>query len=220
MYNPKLKGGGKSIMGKRIWTEEKLNELREYCDFGEGVGYKVAEISRRMGIPKNQIRNAMCNYKIKNGRRGCAIGPGKIPWNKGRRTGAGRHAGSFPKGYKPHHYVEENTVSKHKRKNGFVWRIKIDGKWEQYLPYLYEKKHGHPVPKGYVLRLKEGVTHQPTLDDALLITRAENSKMNLNPEKSAKTLKERNKQKARYFDPRADIPWYLQESKIIKQKQA
>lgn len=84
-------------------------------------------------------------------------------------------ASRFKKGQIPHNAYPDGTEFIRDYKGVPYWMIKVPGikKLQFKHRYLWEQKHG-PIPKGYILRFKDGNTLNIDLDNLMMITRTEN----------------------------------------------
>lgn len=204
---------------KRIWTEKRLQQLKDYCSIGDGMGFKVDEIARRMNLKPKQIKDAMCNYGIKNGRGG--FKKGRTPWNKGKKWKNGSksvHSGCFKPGYQNPNKVPDGTISCSRKKTGRVdWRIKINGKWISYMKHLWESENGL-IPKNHIVVIID--SNLPiSLENIELITRREFIKRNINPKKSAETQKKIRARDKELYNAQ-NSPWYLKPDKLSTGKKS
>lgn len=100
---------------------------------------------------------------------------GMQTWNKGVKGYMGANKTSFPKGNIPLNIREigEERIDK----DGHVL-VKIAHKvWVRKQRVIWESVHGK-IPKGYILRCKDGNKHNFDINNLFLITMAENMKMN------------------------------------------
>jgi hypothetical protein len=123
---------------------------------------------------KNDTRKTLVNkgidYRFKKGQNA---------WNKGKKVGCFSPETCFQKGNVPHtaKYFEKPYLNTRIHKGILTkeWFIHIFGKKRMnYLTYLWNKNHGL-IPKGYTPMLKKDfdVTKEPTINDIILISRAE-----------------------------------------------
>ena len=119
---------------------------------------------------------------------------GYRPWNKGLKgLNMGGEKTWFKKGHEPHNTKYDGCIAvrHHKRTNERYKYIRVaKGKWVLYHRYIYEKEYG-AIPKGYIIRFKDGDTMNCTLENLECISRRENMERNRNVEKAAESMRRR-----------------------------
>jgi hypothetical protein len=100
---------------------------------------------------------------------------GQLAWNKGMKglQIGGVHT-QFSKGSKPHNWVEDG--SERIDKDGYAM-IKVNGKFILKHRHIYEQHFGK-IPKGLVVRFKDGNKENFSLDNLEKITRGEHQLRN------------------------------------------
>lgn len=142
-------------------------------------------------------RKAMKNPKMMKNR----FQKGHTPANKGLKQSEymSREAiektkdTRFKPGNKPHNTKWDGAItirhsSKKSGRKPFACIRLAEGKWKEYQIYRWEKDNG-PVPKGHVLRCRDGNTLNCSPDNWELITRAEHARRNQNTEKAVAALR-------------------------------
>lgn len=82
----------------------------------------------------------------------------------------------FPKGHKPHNWDPVGTEKI--KSNGYLWRkIAEPDRWKQVHILLWEEKNG-PLPEGMCVTFLDGNRMNLSLDNLMLISRAENGYLN------------------------------------------
>lgn len=118
---------------------------------------------------------------------------GMVPWNKGLRLkGVIFNDTQFKKGHKPKNTKPDWFVTVRKDKNGNFYKfIKVPGRRNfTYLHrWIWEMEHGE-IPRGYVVRFKDGDTLNCIIENLELITRSEHMVLNYNREKSSESMRE------------------------------
>ena len=119
-----------------------------------------------------------------------AFKKGQKPWNKGLKNVNGYSSTRWKKGESPRCNA---------KKIGETWAVNCKGTYyvyiktergrELYSHYLWRKRTGEEVPEGYIIRHKDGNTTNHEKDNLMCISRAENARMNHNPEKTSRTMK-------------------------------
>jgi len=119
------------------------------------------------------------------------IQPGNVPPNKGKKQTAYMSAESikktmatrFQKGHQPSNTFKKNGIitvrHNYKRKGSNPYKyIRLGlGNWYPYHQHIYEKKHGK-LPKGMVLRFKDGDSMNCKLTNLEVISRKKNMQLN------------------------------------------
>lgn len=104
---------------------------------------------------------------------------GNVPANKGKKgiCYPGSEKGHFRKGNKPVNTMPIGTVVK--KTDGYYWEKIGPGKleWKQLHILLWERA-GRQIPEGHLLIFKDGNKENCTLENLMLISRAENGVMN------------------------------------------
>jgi len=125
---------------------------------------------------QQQIGGYLKNHKLNTGRtgrfqKGCLPNAGCI--NKGERRSPGTE---FKKGQLPHNHLPVGTELV--KSDGYIWRKIADpNKWRQKHVLVWEAANG-PRPKGCVLIFADGDNLNTSLDNLLLISKAQNAVMN------------------------------------------
>lgn len=168
------------------WTPQADAWLRElYPDRSN------REIAHLLGRTASAIKNRSVVLGLKKSpeylereKPGC-FRKGQKSWNKGKSYMPGGRGAEFRfgKGHKPHTWVPVGTETvdrdgylKRKvsadptlpsRKN---WRFVHALKWEEY--------HGRPIPKGHLVRMKDGGKRNFSRENLALVSKAENAILN------------------------------------------
>lgn len=151
------------------------------------------EIGECLGLNHIQVRN----FRFRNGLRGKTINKGQFkkglnPWNKGEK---GFHPGGrsretqFPKGNQPHNTLQDGAERIRQKKGEAPYRYRriALGKWRLAHHLNWEAQNG-PIPKGCVLRCKDGNTLNCEPSNWECITRSEHLSRNHNRKKAAASL--------------------------------
>ena len=100
---------------------------------------------------------------------------GQTAWNKGIPGSIPNNVTSFKKGNLPHNTRNEGDTRLDKE--GYVLIKVAHRKWIRKHRLIWEQANGE-IPKGYVLRIKDGNKENYDLENMQLITMAENMKLN------------------------------------------
>lgn len=179
------KGPGKGNGKPRLFTPEQAQFIRENYT-GRSVAELTALFNEKFGTEKTgqQIKTFVHNRGITSGRTG-QFEKGQESWNLGKKGYMGANRTSFKKGDAPANRKPIGT-ERIDSKDGFVL-VKI----AEHNPYTgaptrYKHKHVHvweaangPVPEGHAVALKDGNKLNCSLENLLLVSRAELLAMNL-----------------------------------------
>jgi len=170
-----------------FWTEKEIEEFKKYYPYNDNE-LLASEFNRTESSIKNRA-NKLGLKKI-NGKAGC-FKKGNEPWNKGKpHPSTGNSAkGHFKAGHKPHNTKHDGALTVRTDCGNQYYFIRIsNGKWEPLHRYNWINKYGS-VPKGLILRCKDGNTLNAETDNWEAITRAEHVKRNLNRKKQAESTR-------------------------------
>jgi hypothetical protein len=138
-----------------IYNQAYLNKLKKSLKYEE---------NRRLQDIENLKKNTLTRFK-----------KGQTPWNKNVKGYMGDNATSFKKGQLPHNTRSEGETRKDKE--GFVLVKIAHRKWIRKHRIIWEQSNGE-IPKGYLIRIKDGNKENYSLDNMELITRADNMLLN------------------------------------------
>lgn len=104
---------------------------------------------------------------------------GLKPWNKGMKgLACGGMETRFKKGQAPQNAYPVGTIKLvHDKMTHVIKYAKGKRKWKYLSRYIWEQEHG-PIPKGHVIRFKDGDTQNYSLDNLECISRSEHSRRN------------------------------------------
>ena len=114
------------------------------------------------------------------------------PINKGKKGFMKANKTSFSLGNRPLNTRKVGSISTRSDKNGSLYmHIKIaePRKWQMLHVYIWENKYGK-IPKGYCVIFKDKNTLNPSLDNLMLVSRAELVRLNQKYAHIDKSLKE------------------------------
>jgi len=117
---------------------------------------------------------------------------GNVPANKGMKGLTKANKTSFKPGNRPMQAKRVGSISTRKDKNGHLYmHIKVaePNKWKMLHAYIWEHKYGK-IPKGYCVIFKDKNTLNPSLDNLMLVSRAELVRLNKKYANLHKNLKE------------------------------
>lgn len=179
-------------MPPRKYTDEQIQYIADNIA-GRHPDEMAALFNDHFGtdVATSKIKSLAYRHGLKNGR-DCRIlasaladgigkqfrfKPGHITWNKGKKgVTTGGVATRFVKGQKGWNYMP--VGSERVNGDGYVdVKIADPGKWRQKHHLIWEAANG-PIPKGHCLIFADSNPLNVTLDNLILITRAELAVMN------------------------------------------
>ncbi len=108
---------------------------------------------------------------------------GQTPWNKGRHFDSGGRSAEtrFKPGQKPHTWVPVGSTRV--TKDGLLQRKVTDTgctprDWKSEHLLVWEKHHRRPVPKGHIVRFRDGDRRNFAPENLVLVSRRENAVIN------------------------------------------
>jgi hypothetical protein len=140
---------------KSIYQQAYLQKLKKSAAYEE---------KRRLQDIENLRKNTIARFQ-----------KGRTPWNKNVKAYMGANATSFKKGNLPHNTRNEGETRKDKE--GYVLLKIANKKWIRKHRVIWEQTHGE-IPKGYLIRIKDGNKENYLLDNMELITMADNMRLN------------------------------------------
>lgn len=158
----------------------------------------IYRVANRLGLKKSDEHNARLKdfftEKLKKDGKRFRFEKGHTPANKGQKgiVYPGPEKTWFKKGSLPKNTKFDGAISvrnpkdPNKRPEKYIRIAK--GKWVQYRRWLWEQHHG-PIPKGYVIRSKNGDPINFTIEDLEMISQADHALRNINTEKAAESMK-------------------------------
>lgn len=127
--------------------------------------------------------------------------PGHVPFNKGKKgqCAPGCEKTWFKAGHKPANTKHDGCITTRRDTSGhsYKWIRLSEGNWLELHRYLWQQEHG-PIPRGGIIRFKNGDTLDCRLDNLELIDRAEHLRKNYSREKSAASMR-KSWQEERHF---------------------
>lgn len=160
------------------FTREQLDYLREIAP-----GRSTAEHTRMMNekfglqLTAGQIKSCKGNYGITSGLDG-RFAKGHESWNAGKKglVTPGSEKGWFRKGNRPRNYMP--VGSERVNTDGYLdVKIADPNKWRAKHRLIWEAAHGK-VPKGYALIFADQDRMNVTLENLILVSRAQLVTMN------------------------------------------
>lgn len=140
---------------RSIYSQANLLKLKKSAEYEE---------KRRLQDIENIRKNTTKRFQ-----------KGQTPWNKGIKGSIPNNKTSFKKGLIPHN--TRNNGDTRLDKEGYVL-VKVENNiWIRKHRLIWEQAHGE-IPKGHVLRIKDGNKENYSLDNTELITMADNMRLN------------------------------------------
>ena len=174
--------------GRSKYTKEQTDFLREIIP-GHTDRLVCEEFNKKfnLNISEGILGNLKTKFKLKNGLVGGQFVKGQVSHNKGKKwddfISKDKQKNSlttcFKKGNLPHNRKE--IGSERITKDGYI-QVKVqDGKgnrnWELKQNIIYKQAHGE-IPKGYHVSFADQNRTNYSLDNLILVSRAENLIMN------------------------------------------
>lgn len=160
---------------KQYYADSTIHELMQMLNKTPSSIYNQAQL---LGLKKSvEYQEKRRLQDIENIRKNTTkrFHKGQTPWNKGLKGSIPNNITSFKKGNLPHNTRNEGETRLDKE--GYVL-VKVAHKnWIRKHRLIWEQANGK-IPKGYVLRIKDGNKENYSLDNMQLITFAENMKLN------------------------------------------
>jgi len=138
-----------------IYSQAYFNNLKKSAEYEE---------KRRLFDIENIRKNITKRFK-----------KGQTPWNKGIKGSIPNNVTSFKKGNLPHNTRNEGETRLDKE--GYVLVKIAHKKWIRKHRLIWEQAHGE-IPKGYVIRIKDGNKENYSLENMELISCADNMRLN------------------------------------------
>lgn len=186
MTNHKLKTGTYRKYGQEHidWLRENIRGTRfkdltrkfnARFDFNIGTA-AIISLCDRFGLHNgidSRFNMAMVNAGVPY-----RFPKGHVPANKGKKgiSFPGSEATQFKKGHTPQTWKPIGTETI--RSDGYTWvKIAEPNKWREKHALIWENANG-PVPKGYVLLFADGNQRNITLENLILVSRAQLVRLN------------------------------------------
>lgn len=168
-------------MSKRVWTEDRLNYLREIAK-GRYTDEITDMINSKFGtdFKLSQIRAAMSNHKIKSGVN-ANFKKGSVPWNKGKK-------GWYAPGVE-NTWFKKGRQSENKRPIGsrqwlsgyLLEKVSDTGHrntdWRPVHQLLWQEHHGK-IPDGHIIIFLDKDTSNIDIDNLACVKRETSAQMN------------------------------------------
>lgn len=178
--NHKLRSGTHGVPAGEPTTLYPAEVKQYILEHYVGTAWRALaeQLNQKFGTSytQQQIGGYLKNHKLNTGRtgryqKGCIPNAGCI--KKGERLSVGTE---FKKGQRPHNYLPVGTEVV--KGDGYIWRkIGEPNKWRQKHVLAWEAANG-PKPKGKMIMCADGNKLNVSLDNLLLITKAQNAVMN------------------------------------------
>ena len=179
-------------MRKKWWTEaddaflrSHLNEMTDR-EIGQALGRSKSSIRNRLtilGITRPADVRARMMQKTQ-------FRKGQASWNRGMKGIRMSPRTEFKKGNKPASTKHDGAITIRNRNQTPYQYIRIsECNWRLLHRKVWEDANG-PIPRGHVIRFKNGDTLDVRLENLECISRSEHAMRNQNREKARKTLVE------------------------------
>lgn len=145
----------------------------------------IQELMRDFGRSRSAIDNMAVKLRLHKSPQLIATHArwtnGHEPWNKGMRWNPeGSKRTQFRKGHRGSR--TKPVGAERETRDGVEIKVAEPRRWIAKARYVWEQHHG-PVPAGMIVRLKDGDHYNFALGNLILVTRAENARMNYRPRK-------------------------------------
>lgn len=173
------------------WQPEWDAELRECYTL------PMPELRKKFSRSESTIRKHMARLGLaipvalrEKRKKESQFKKGFKPWNRGLKGIHLSPGSEFKKGHQPYNtgYDGCERIRKDKCGKEYWYRRISKGRWVMLPRYDWEKEFGK-IPKGKVLRAKDGDTLNRDFENWEIVSRLENLERNRNYEKAAKTMK-------------------------------
>ena len=167
---------------RRYWTMPEIARFRACY-----ATATIQDLMHEFGRTRSAIDNMAVKLRLHKSPQLIAeharFRKGHKTWNKGKlyRPGGRAIETQFRKG---HRGARTKPIgSERETRDGVEIKVAEPRKWIAKARYVWEQHHG-PVPAGMIVRLKDGDRYNFALGNLILVTRAENARMNYRPRKS------------------------------------
>lgn len=155
----------------RWYTKEEISFVKKNI---KGVSYieMIKLFNKRFGLRINlkQFEALMYKHKLRNGIG--KIKPGNVPWNKGKKLG------HYNKDHPRYKAIGSERILKSCNCSPQYVEVKVGWQtWDRKHKVIWEKANGK-VPRGHVIIFADGNNRNFSLDNLLLVSRAELAVMN------------------------------------------
>jgi hypothetical protein len=197
----------KSKYNQIIWSEDKIIYIRQNY-----LTIPIKQMAPILGVSSTAIRSKLKkmglvipSHILQQRKKLSWFKPGHSTHTKGKKWHEIRTPEAqkrclqtaFKKGNKPHNTKPVGTINTRIDKNGnpYQWIKLSDRNWQHLHRYIWEKTNG-PVPRGHVIRFKDGNQLNCKIENLECLTMKENmlSNSHINyPPELLKTIKLKNK---------------------------
>lgn len=182
------------------WTQAHIAYLKEnfaHTSFSQMAAYlgvsqgSVAAKVFTLGLKRTKEQQQAIAKKYNGG----IFQKGHTPANKGQKGRRVSIATEFKKGHLPAGTLQDGAITLRTDKRGVAYyHIRITlSRWVALHRHLWQQAHG-PIPQGYIVAFKDGVTTHCCLSNLVLLTKKENMDRNRNYKKAAQTQRQLRKE--------------------------
>lgn len=168
---------------RKKWTEKEIEFLKN--NYSRMTTRQLAaELGRTKAAVMNMLKKKGIRLPVDEKQRRfeeSKFKSGNTPWNRGIKGLRWSPATEFKKGNVPPNTKFDGAVSireKSKTKEKYLYIREAKRKWVLLHRKLWEQHYG-PIPKGFVIRFKDGNPLNCVLENMELINRRENLKRNV-----------------------------------------
>ena len=167
------------------WTEREIEYLKNHYPSSN-----AKEVAKALYRTVRAVHVKAAKLGIRSERRlesnNGSFKKGHTPWNKGRRVIVKNQHTWFKKGQKVWSEKPVGTIWVRKEKEVPYKFIKTEAGIRRYSRVLWEQHYGK-IPKGNIIRYKDGNTLNCDIDNLLCVSRKEHARMNARPKQTART---------------------------------
>ena len=168
----------------KYWTTSELRHLRANTHKTNN------ELAKDLNRTVSSVDGALIRFGIRKDSSG-RFTKGHVPFNKGAKYDAGgrSHRTRFKPGGEPPNTRKDFDISVRKDKSGVSYKhIRIaKAKWIPLHRYVWSLQRGD-IPRGMIIRFKDGDTLNCDIDNLEMITRREHLMRNHNRDKQAASM--------------------------------
>lgn len=194
LYHYRWIGKEKEDYVRQHYADERTKNIAEHLDVSINRVYSIA---KRLGVKKSEAY--MERYLEESGEvlkkagRETRYKMGHDTWNAGMKgwCAEGCEKTWYKKGFDPQNTLYNGAVTVRYDKSGdrpYLYIRVAKAQWMLYHHYVWERDNG-PLADGEIIRFRDGNSLNCTPGNLQKITRAENARLNHNPEKAIESLK-------------------------------
>lgn len=174
------KGNPKGMQSK-VYPREVEDFIKDnYIGVGPKEMMGLVNAKFTTSYTHTQLKGYYARNKLNSGLNGY-YKKGEIPWNKGLKGYMGPNKTSFKKGNVPSNYRPVGSERVDKKDGYTLIKVQDHGTWPERWRHkhvvIWEEANG-PVPDGYVVLFGDGDKSNISLDNLILVSRAQLARLN------------------------------------------